>query len=177
MLYTPELSIGTTKGAPHPPDQPRPSLTSVCRHVGTACCSDQQSFFDAGFPAIWAFERHAGDGGIADPAYHDSTDRCRREGFDVEQAVGISRCDELSRAVASTRADEVVYRLQGAGAILFLLFDAGSATDCSFFPVRDAPRSRRLPNLNGEEVENRPCIASTLHRLRPRMNASRRSVL
>jgi len=71
-----------------------PELSSLLRNVtelyvpnavvGTtgACCSDHQSFWEAGFPATAFFERN---GPIADPKYHNSGDLVYREGYDFEQ--------------------------------------------------------------------------------------------
>ncbi|KAF9151529.1 hypothetical protein BG015_006550 [Linnemannia schmuckeri] len=47
-----------------------------------ACCSDHQSFWEAGYPATAFFERN---GPIADPKYHNSGDLVYREGYDFAQ--------------------------------------------------------------------------------------------
>lgn len=47
-----------------------------------ACCSDHQRFWEAGFPATWAFEHN---GPIVDPFYHNSGDLVNRPGFDLVQ--------------------------------------------------------------------------------------------
>lgn len=60
----------------------------LVRGVTPVCCSDHQSFWEAGFPASWVFER---PGPIADPKYHDSGDLVHREGYDVEQLKSIGR--------------------------------------------------------------------------------------
>ncbi|CAO3564237.1 unnamed protein product [Mortierella alpina] len=59
-LYVPEAVVGVTG----------------------ACCSDHQSFWEAGFPATAFFERN---GPIADPKYHNSGDLVYREGYDFAQ--------------------------------------------------------------------------------------------
>ncbi|KAF9298265.1 hypothetical protein BGZ74_009455 [Mortierella antarctica] len=71
-----------------------PELSSLLRNVTElyvpetvvgvtgACCSDHQSFWEAGFPATAFFERN---GPIADPKYHNSGDLVYREGYDFEQ--------------------------------------------------------------------------------------------
>ncbi|KAG0201398.1 hypothetical protein BGX28_005776 [Mortierella sp. GBA30] len=71
-----------------------PELTSLLRNVtglyvpeavvGTtgACCSDHQSFYEAGFAATAFFERN---GPIADPKYHNSGDLVYRNGYDFDQ--------------------------------------------------------------------------------------------
>ncbi|KAG0250414.1 hypothetical protein BG011_008358 [Mortierella polycephala] len=71
-----------------------PELSSLLRNVTElyvpeavvgitgACCSDHQSFWEAGFPATAFFERN---GPIADPMYHNSGDLVYREGYDFEQ--------------------------------------------------------------------------------------------
>ncbi|KAF9412949.1 hypothetical protein BGZ94_000873 [Podila epigama] len=59
-LYVPETVVGVTG----------------------ACCSDHQSFWEAGYPATAFFERN---GPIADPKYHNSNDLVYREGYDFEQ--------------------------------------------------------------------------------------------
>ncbi|ORZ39883.1 hypothetical protein BCR44DRAFT_64837 [Catenaria anguillulae PL171] len=61
--YVPELTVGTTN----------------------ACCSDQQSFVEQGFPATALFERN---GGIADPQYHKEGDVSARTGYDWQQLQG-----------------------------------------------------------------------------------------
>ncbi|KAK0552963.1 hypothetical protein OC846_002686 [Tilletia horrida] len=66
QLYAPELVIG------------------LC----TACCSDHQSYWEVGYPATWLFERN---GGIADPAYHQSYDFTNRTGYDFEQLQGATK--------------------------------------------------------------------------------------
>lgn len=53
-----------------------------------ACCSDHQSFWEAGYPATWVFERN---GPIADPMYHNSGDTTDREGYDVNQLAAIAK--------------------------------------------------------------------------------------
>merc|ERR1712188_167366 len=59
-LYVPGLKVGAT----------------------TACCSDQQSFYENGFPAT-AFAE--GGGYTIDPAYHRTYDVTQRPGYDWEQ--------------------------------------------------------------------------------------------
>ena len=59
-LYVPEAVVGVTG----------------------ACCSDHQSFWEAGYPATAFFERN---GPIADPKYHNSGDLVYREGYDFQQ--------------------------------------------------------------------------------------------
>ncbi|KAF9391914.1 hypothetical protein CPB97_005041 [Podila verticillata] len=71
-----------------------PELTALLRNVTElyvpetvvgvtgACCSDHQSFWEAGYPATAFFERN---GPIADPKYHNSGDLVYREGYDFEQ--------------------------------------------------------------------------------------------
>ncbi|PWN20805.1 Zn-dependent exopeptidase [Microstroma glucosiphilum] len=60
QLYVPELLVGFTP----------------------ACCSDHQSFWEAGYPATWVFERN---GPILDDKYHNSGDMVLREGYSVEK--------------------------------------------------------------------------------------------
>lgn len=60
QLYVPELLVGFTP----------------------ACCSDHQSFWEAGYPATWVFERN---GPILDDKYHNSGDTVLREGYSVEK--------------------------------------------------------------------------------------------
>ncbi|KAN0065891.1 hypothetical protein ACQY0O_001022 [Thecaphora frezii] len=74
QIYTPQLVVGFTP----------------------ACCSDHQSFWQAGFPATWVFERN---GPIADPMYHNSQDLSRREGYDLAQL------QAAAKAVAATLLD------------------------------------------------------------------------
>jgi len=71
-----------------------PELTSVVQDIirtyvpnvdvceTSACCSDQQSFYEQGYAATFFFERC---GPIADPQYHRSEDLIVRTGFDQEQ--------------------------------------------------------------------------------------------
>lgn len=55
-----------------------PSLPTV---FTTACCSDQQSFYENGFPSVGFFENQ--DGGPAYPEYHKKTDLV--EHFSMQQ--------------------------------------------------------------------------------------------
>ena len=53
-----------------------------------ACCSDHQSFDEAGFPSTWLFERN---GPIADPKYHNSLDLSDRPGYSFEQLLATTK--------------------------------------------------------------------------------------
>jgi hypothetical protein len=64
--YVPELRISNTK----------------------ACCSDHQSFYEQGYPSVGFVE--AG-GYVIDPEYHQVGDVVRREGYDLEQIVAITK--------------------------------------------------------------------------------------
>jgi len=81
-----------------------PALTTSCRNVmntyipatltGTtsACCSDQQAFFENGFPSIGVFETNSS--GVLYPDYHRSTDTPDKVSFEqVKQfAQGMYSC-------------------------------------------------------------------------------------
>ena len=54
----------------------------------SSCCSDQQSFFEQGYPATFFFERC---GPLSDNQYHREGDLLNRVGFDVEQWTLITR--------------------------------------------------------------------------------------
>lgn len=74
-------------------------VPELVRGLTPACCSDHQSFWDAGFPASWAFERA---GPIRDPFYHDSRDVAGRAGFDLVQLQLITK---VVLATVLTRGD------------------------------------------------------------------------
>lgn len=83
-LYVPELVTGRTK----------------------ACCSDHASWRNVGYAATQFFERN---GPIADPMYHNSGDLSRREGYDFDQLLAISKAMfatilEMSKASLSVSA-------------------------------------------------------------------------
>jgi len=54
----------------------------------TACCSDQQPFYNVGVPSIAVTE--AG-GYTIDPAYHTTEDTWDRDDYDIEQLILIAR--------------------------------------------------------------------------------------
>jgi hypothetical protein len=63
--------------------------SAVAKYVPTlrvsttnACCSDHQSFYNAGFPAVGCIE---GGGYTIDPRYHHELDLVNREGYDLNE--------------------------------------------------------------------------------------------
>ena len=65
-LYVPELEITDTN----------------------ACCSDHQSFYSVGYPAVGFVEPK---GYLVDPEYHHPGDLVNRPGYDVEQILMITK--------------------------------------------------------------------------------------
>jgi hypothetical protein len=54
----------------------------------SACCSDHQSFYSVGIPAIGFVEP---DGYVVDPEYHSRNDLVYRPGYSLEQILEISK--------------------------------------------------------------------------------------
>mmetsp|Transcript_20670 Transcript_20670/g.61744 ORF Transcript_20670/g.61744 Transcript_20670/m.61744 type:complete len:348 (-) Transcript_20670:163-1206(-) len=68
---------------------------------GSSCCSDHQSYAEAGFPAVGMIEPR---GYTGDPEYHKETDVVRRNDYDTEQ---VKMAAQVALAAAASLADVI----------------------------------------------------------------------
>lgn len=78
-----------------------PNYVDLVVGAPNVCCSDQQSWLSEGYRAAFFFERA---GPLTDPQYHRSGDLVQRQGYDIEQAVEISKAFLASMATLAKLA-------------------------------------------------------------------------